>query len=231
MISIEEYSSRSVTKTSDRLPAISGYAHETSKAIGGSYLAGLWENDLVSGLLWVVQIDGKPVPKASGKRAPSWSWAGRDDQVSYYWPLNRIAPGSLLASPLKLVSRNITLAGLDTMGEIVKGVLVVSGPLRRTSWIPPPLRKSGVISRSSDTWYRLPDFEWGKCLFDCHNDEIPDKVWCLVVAVEEKSVNCLVLGLAASEGEYRRVGFARLRRVKNMKALLSSFQQSTVTIV
>jgi hypothetical protein len=71
----------------------------------------------------------------------------------------------------------------------------------------------------------------GKCLFDSDNVDIPKDIWCLVITVEVKSVNCLVLECADCEGNYRRVGFARLRRVANMQALLSSFHISTITVI
>lgn len=220
-----------MTKASDRLPAISGYAHEIHKVLGGNYLAGIWESYFASGLLWVVQKDGQELPKVSQKRAPSWSWASRDDQISYFWPLQRIISTSMVTPHLELMGHDINVAGLNAMGEVTGGVLTVSGPLRRISWHPPPLRRSGVLTTASDTWYRLPEFDGGKCLFDCHDDEIPESLWCLVVAVEVKSVNCLVLSPTDSEGDYRRVGFARIRRVWDIEAFLSKFQVTTVTIV
>jgi hypothetical protein len=51
--SIEVYSSRSMTRSNDKLLAISGYAHEVQKSVGGLYLAGIWESYLAFGLLWV----------------------------------------------------------------------------------------------------------------------------------------------------------------------------------
>ncbi|KAF4632319.1 hypothetical protein G7Y89_g5799 [Cudoniella acicularis] len=229
--SIEVYSSRSMTKASDKLPAISGYAHEVHKSVGGLYLAGIWERYLAFGLLWVANKDENSIPQASRERAPSWSWAAIDGRVSYYWPLSRIKEESLLGPHLNLVSHQINLNGLDPMGEVVEGALTVSGYLKKVSWLPPPSRSSGVSITSSDTWYRFPEFEWGKCLFDCHNAEMPDNLWCLVVIMEMKSANCLVLDHAGCEGKYRRVGLARLRRVTDMQALLSSFDVSTITIV
>jgi hypothetical protein len=229
--SIEVYSSRSLTKSNDKLPAISGYAHEVHKSVGGLYLAGIWERYLALGLLWVANRSEKPVSRASRKRAPSWSWAAIDGQVSYYWPLSRITEESLLVPQLKLVSHHIDITGLDPMGEVMGGALTVSGYLKKVSWLPPPSRRSGVSITSSDTWYILPDFAWGKCLFDSESVGTLDNLWCLVITVEVKSVNCLMLDYSACEGNYRRVGFARLRRVTNMRALLSSFQISTITVV
>jgi hypothetical protein len=125
----------------------------------------------------------------------------------------------------------MNVTGLDPMGEVMGGALTVSGYIKKFSWLPPPSRRSGVSITSSDTWYILRDFDWGKCLFDSDNVDILEDIWCLVITVEVKSVSCLVLECAYCEGNYRRVGFARLRRVTNMQALLSSFHISTITVV
>lgn len=73
--SLEVYSTRSMTKPNDRLPAIAGYAHELHKVLHGTYLAGTWEEHFASGLPWVVhrEAGGSPVPKAAQKRETSWS--------------------------------------------------------------------------------------------------------------------------------------------------------------
>jgi hypothetical protein len=49
---VEEYSSRELTRASDKLPALSGLAHMVQAAIGSEYAAGLWFNDFLRGLLW-----------------------------------------------------------------------------------------------------------------------------------------------------------------------------------
>ena len=66
---------------SDMLPAISTIAGQIRGATGYTYLAGLWQEDLHTGLLWYA--DG---PKATPRiwRAPSWSWAQLRDQFSRF---------------------------------------------------------------------------------------------------------------------------------------------------
>jgi hypothetical protein len=51
--SIRKYSKHNITFEGDKLPAFSGYAHSIQKHIRGKYLAGLWDCDLHSGLLWM----------------------------------------------------------------------------------------------------------------------------------------------------------------------------------
>jgi hypothetical protein len=49
---VERYSSRLLTHPTDKLPAISGLAHEIQASYGGKYAAGIWIEDLPRALLW-----------------------------------------------------------------------------------------------------------------------------------------------------------------------------------
>ena len=49
---VKEYSTRSLTKATDRLPALSGLAAKINKKLeDDQYIAGLWREDLERGLL------------------------------------------------------------------------------------------------------------------------------------------------------------------------------------
>jgi hypothetical protein len=69
---VAQYSRLSMSHESDMLPAISAIADRIKRATGYTYVAGLWQEDLHTGLLWYA--DG---PKSAPRiwRAPSWSWA------------------------------------------------------------------------------------------------------------------------------------------------------------
>jgi hypothetical protein len=76
---VEPYSKRQLTKSSDRLVALSAVAFEFSKKLSDQYLAGIWRADLESrGLLWLC-IEAKGVIPG----APSWSWASVQGSVSH----------------------------------------------------------------------------------------------------------------------------------------------------
>ncbi|PMD31506.1 HET-domain-containing protein [Hyaloscypha variabilis F] len=74
---VTEYTSLSMTLISDRLPAILGLAQEIQSHRDGRYIAGLWEDSLISDLAWAVSQYGveKSRPFKSVTLAPSWSWA------------------------------------------------------------------------------------------------------------------------------------------------------------
>lgn len=94
---VEYYSSRYLTKETDKLPAL---AHLASKFHDeqnpGEYCAGIWSNHLPSSLLWKTAPNysnsrRKPMHPLAAflprrpqeQRAPSWSWASIDGEITY----------------------------------------------------------------------------------------------------------------------------------------------------
>jgi len=79
---VERYSSRKLTKPSDKLIALSALARDVAKTLPGprpsSYLAGLWRLRLESELRWEMIDPSQPRPPY---RVPSWSWASVDSKV------------------------------------------------------------------------------------------------------------------------------------------------------
>ncbi|KAH7091485.1 hypothetical protein FB567DRAFT_617115 [Paraphoma chrysanthemicola] len=92
---MSHYADRELTNPQDKLPAISGMAKILADSIGDAYFAGLWEGDLLRGLLWNVVVPRYrrlqallvqlklTRPMTGTYVAPSWSWASRDAVVSY----------------------------------------------------------------------------------------------------------------------------------------------------
>ncbi|KAI0006971.1 HET-domain-containing protein [Xylariaceae sp. FL0662B] len=91
----DNYTSRELTNPHDIFAAISSVAQLARKTIDSRYLAGLWETDIIRGLLWYTffsifpRAAAGPRPKrpAIGNkrviRAPSWSWASVQGKVYY----------------------------------------------------------------------------------------------------------------------------------------------------
>jgi len=75
------YTKCALTKPSDKLVALSGFAQLYQSATGDDYLAGLWRSQIPSGLNWQVI---KPKERLnSDYLAPSWSWAAIDGAVGF----------------------------------------------------------------------------------------------------------------------------------------------------
>jgi hypothetical protein len=164
---VEEYSALQLTKSSDRLPALSGLAVRSVEFLG-SYAAGLWRDTIACDILWRVDQlqlhSGRPV-----ERGPSWSWISVNSRVKY-WRMdeirgyvtrqtrNTMATASVLTrySPRAVGSdklRNFTCAvevkvrGENPFGEVQSGKLFLNGYLR-----------SAILSYMDD-WVKDPDSE------------------------------------------------------------------------
>jgi len=89
---VEDYASRSLTFSSDRLPALSGLVRTMAGEGRGAYLSGIWGKQLPWVLLW----KPKDTPAASETAnfrsrggtyiAPSWSWISLQRPV---WPASK----------------------------------------------------------------------------------------------------------------------------------------------
>ncbi|KAK5123292.1 hypothetical protein LTR85_002722 [Meristemomyces frigidus] len=123
---VERYSARSLTKVEDKLPALSGVAHEMAKLSGDQYLAGLWRSDLASSLLW--NPNGRASVPAKSYRCPSWSWAQIDGQVS----ISREPGRSSCFSVLQAV---VTPETTDDMGRARSGHLTLRGKIANVTSI------------------------------------------------------------------------------------------------
>lgn len=67
------YGSRKLSKSTDRMPAISGLARLFHRRLGGQYVAGLWSRAMIEGLAW--QGLGERAPASRDQYVgPSWSW-------------------------------------------------------------------------------------------------------------------------------------------------------------
>ena len=71
---VEAYNARQLTYESDKLVALSGLSRRFSKRLrnDSTFLAGLWYQDLLPGLLWQCVYPGI---RSNEFVAPSWSWA------------------------------------------------------------------------------------------------------------------------------------------------------------
>jgi hypothetical protein len=77
---VQELTRRNLTRDEDKLPALSGLARELSVARRDRYVAGLWESDMIEGLLWRVLDPQDPEHYPARevdlrRRGPSWTWA------------------------------------------------------------------------------------------------------------------------------------------------------------
>jgi Heterokaryon incompatibility protein (HET) len=123
---VGEYCKLSLTKESDKLPALSGLAHQYQIRWNDQYLAGLWRNELWRQLQWYVFCSGANVPRRPfAYRAPTWSWASVEGQqyVFFAW----IESEKL--SYVEILRALTEPSGRDPLGAVKSGILVLRGML------------------------------------------------------------------------------------------------------
>jgi len=91
---VQEYSTLNLSYSTDRLLALSGLANQVVKGGPlGRYIAGMWEADLISDLLWEAshrqrsEHDGDrcEVDSVMRQNTPTWSWASFGCCVNISW--------------------------------------------------------------------------------------------------------------------------------------------------
>lgn len=80
-----QYSSRVMSFDQDKIAAIGGIMDLFQNRIGGRMIYGIWENDLMRGLLWAADASSLGFTIRTQFPAPSWSWARIHRRVGYFW--------------------------------------------------------------------------------------------------------------------------------------------------
>ena len=80
---VSSFTKRLLTYDTDKLPALSGLATEVAKFQTGTYYAGLWWEDMASGMLWF-RGRAAELNKPSEYLAPSWSWVSLNGWTLIY---------------------------------------------------------------------------------------------------------------------------------------------------
>jgi hypothetical protein len=91
---VEDYSRRTLTKSSDKLPAIAGLAKVAQRTSSDVYAAGIWIGDVSHGLLWMHERKKQAYVRKDEFQAPTWSWASVEGPIRHlhgYIPVKRLA--------------------------------------------------------------------------------------------------------------------------------------------
>ncbi|KAK0703454.1 heterokaryon incompatibility protein-domain-containing protein [Lasiosphaeria miniovina] len=149
---IERYSTRQITKDTDRLPALSGLAQAVTRKIGGEYMAGLWKSGLLEGLMWYRAQPGSVLAVTPEYVAPSWSWASVAGSIKfpmYSWYSKRArwkAEMSDFESLAQYISHMTEQKDLDPYGQLRGGHLTVKVPLLAVTSLRPCQANAPLIS-------------------------------------------------------------------------------------
>jgi hypothetical protein len=81
---VQAYSKGKLTRSEDKLIALSGVAERIRQSSGLTYVAGLWRQNMPLDLLWRTRIragEGELSPRSPTYRAPTWSWGSLDTEI------------------------------------------------------------------------------------------------------------------------------------------------------
>ncbi|KAI1149182.1 heterokaryon incompatibility protein-domain-containing protein [Nemania diffusa] len=133
-----QYSSRLLSRTSDRFPAISGLASFFGAKLEDEYVAGIWRKELHKGLWWSKEPDGKgltlkellnDISNPTPYVAPSWSWASRGFQIGFgdrNFSIFRDFESQYWRQEFEHATPHIVLAGTDPYGQLSSAELQIT---------------------------------------------------------------------------------------------------------
>lgn len=181
---VSGYSSRDLTKSSDRLPAISGLAEKAKRELGlGTYVHGLWLDNLIAGLLW--QRQPRRRTNTSERHventlpSPGWSWASSSAAVEY--PLLEGAFEQRSTKADLVLKRRHPQDTRDKHGSVADALSVI-GRIKRGSCKMPATspKPNEAVFRSSGSL--LAD-EGLTCTLDDGDDPLSRGCYCLFIAM------------------------------------------------
>lgn len=127
-----QYSQKQLSQAGDKLPALSGLADRYRQSLADLYLAGLWRGNLLPGLLWrsnKLRLESRyemttRLPPCW--RAPSWSWASIDGQITYDESEN---PQGRFQGYIKVKESECQLSSANATGCVTGGFIKLEGRL------------------------------------------------------------------------------------------------------
>ena len=235
---VSDYSKRRLTKSSDKLIALSGVARALSAAIG-EYIAGMWKPYLDLELLWRNHnVSGlRTAYRPREYQAPSWSWASLESGVCY--PLWGRRLGRL-QTLWTIVETQVDEVDGDPFGQLSGGFIRTRAHVVPSEGTQRPLRvddNEGAADVDGKT--RLKYKVYGMETLDIYFDDeragslpAPSNI-VLVPAIRDDGLRGDILGLVlcrADESQYRRLGMFEIAASVGEREF-SKWPESTITII
>lgn len=203
---VQEYSARSLTEENDKLVALSGVAKCQQEIFQDTYAAGLWKRTIHFELLWHVQGMNASRP-LHNYRAPSWSWASINGQISFPF-----RDDILYAEYLFSISNlKVDAAGDDSTGQINGACIHGIGILKEARWD----KQTDCVFLQNSSSYQSITLHTGNnthflvkgVFFDLPSDKIENpRIYCLPLIANITGLGGLILCRTNSTGHFRRIG-------------------------
>jgi hypothetical protein len=111
----------------DRFPAMASVAKTFSNVFQLTYVAGLWKENILSGLLWQRRNRTTSLTRFHSYAAPSWSWASVHGRLEY----RNIRVSNYGTEPgLRISNINIEEEHPQSFGRVRRGTIDAEGVLQ-----------------------------------------------------------------------------------------------------
>ncbi|KAF1918735.1 heterokaryon incompatibility protein-domain-containing protein [Ampelomyces quisqualis] len=134
------YSRGNLKFAKDKLVAFSGMARVMQNTLKDRYIVGLWEEDFLYHLLWMVSPEHKLANeelrcyRPDEYVAPTWSWASVNGPI-WSWPTweEKLAEDKRHHVTALISEIHVEYAGSDTFGQVKAGHVCLAGPLEQVT--------------------------------------------------------------------------------------------------
>lgn len=127
------YSGRLLTKSTDKLVALTAVASRVQVEFGLTYLAGLWKEDLIKELLWWVNPRGRDAKRTPTYQesfyAPTWSWVSIDAPMSWH-PFDQNLEGRAEEPLVQILEAYTNPSTVNPFGPVSRGEIKILASVR-----------------------------------------------------------------------------------------------------
>lgn len=123
---LHHYSGRALTVPSDNVVAISAMASLFRDRLGPNYYAGIWQKDIIPGLLW---LSWRDFTRTADLSTPSWSWASLP--ILGFGVHDRLFGASRNKELARVLDIKTTTSKMDPFGSVHSGFIKLSGQVWR----------------------------------------------------------------------------------------------------
>ncbi|KAJ4372033.1 hypothetical protein N0V83_003806 [Neocucurbitaria cava] len=232
---VTDYNTRALSYETDVLSALAGLANALATTHGDTYFAGIWKEDLQTGLCWYVSgsdYSNSDVQVASNQSSPSWTWiAQRGKEIEFRgWENNHNVANHEGVTFFEHWTNGV-FKSEDRFSTIRPKALLLTGRMRKLAvetiskhdyeWKNSLNKTNNDLVAARWVW-RVRDIktndELGHIAFDFDPVHFETRdVYCLLCIAREKygewQLTCL--GLVPTDDtleEFRRIGLIMLRQ-------------------
>ncbi|KAI2467007.1 HET-domain-containing protein [Annulohypoxylon bovei var. microspora] len=254
-----QYSQRGLTVRSDKLVAISSVASRFQSKYGGTYLAGLWKEDLIHGLLWDVSSNSNDPRSPENFYAPSWSWASINMDSTNGFSM----PSKWEITLVDIMNASVTPSTTNSFGPVSSGTIQLRGKviqstfhINTSKYVKPWIKPFEIGIEWNNLFLDLPlvaygstlDHTTGKTITSARRISFTEKdspqevsatysIWVLPLLATDRFVYGLVLGLSPKHpGRFERLGCGSFghssKKIGTLtKYILTKYKSQEITIV